>query len=186
MPTILDDIDAALADRLRTERLERNWSMQELASRAGVSKAMIGRIEQGTVSPTANLLSKIADALGLTLSMLLARTEGDHGDQLARADQQVWIDPETHYVRRLVSPAGAKGAELTEVTLPANTDVVFDDQSHAISSQQLVMLEGQLSFVGQRKTFSLTPGDWFQVPNNGPRTFSNRRKRSCRYLLISQ
>ena len=51
--------------------------MQELANRAGISKAMIGRIEKGDVSATANILAKLANALGLTLSMLLARTEAD-------------------------------------------------------------------------------------------------------------
>lgn len=186
MSTKISDIDMALAFRLRTERLNRNWSMQELADHAGISKAMVGRMEKGTVSPTANLLSKVANAFGLTLSTLLARTENAQGDFLAHADQEVWIDPATHYVRRLVSPPGGKGSDLTEVTLPAMTSVHFDNQSNAISCQQIVVLEGILDFEGEKKHFQLSLGDWFRAPETGPRSFANRQSLPCRYLLISE
>lgn len=186
MSTDDSDIDMALASRLRTERLKRDWSMQELADNAGISKAMVGRMEKGDVSPTANLLSKVANAFGLTLSKLLARTENAQGDFLAHAEQEVWVDPETQYVRRLVSPPGARGSDLTEVTLPGMSSVRFDKQSNAISCQQIVVLEGVLNFEGERKHFQLSPGDWFLAPESGPRSFANRQSTPCRYLLISE
>jgi len=185
MSTAIANIDALLAGRLRKERLERNWSMQDLANRAGVSKAMIGRMEQGEVSPTAHLLSKIANAFELTLSTLLARSESDQGEYLARDDQPVWVDPQTRYIRRSVSAAGAKGPDLAEVVLPPRTEVHFDEQSCALSSQQILVLDGGLVFEGPQKSFVLAAGDWLQVPDAGPRTFVNRKSEPCRYLLVS-
>jgi len=182
----MSDIDAALAARLRTERLERNWSMQELADRAGVSKAMIGRIEKGDASPTANLLAKLANALGLTLSKLLARTESDQRDHLAFDDQPVWTDPKTRYIRRSVSPAGTMGPELTEVTLPPDTTVHFDEPLHVVSSEQIVILDGELVYDGGQARVTLAKGDWFLTPASGARTFINRRQAPCRYLLVTQ
>ena len=141
MDQIVDTIDQALASRLRLERQERKWSMQDLANRSKVSKAMIGRIEKAEVSPTANLLCKLADAFGMTLSTLLARAENGQGEHHPFDQQLVWIDPETKYVRRSVSPAGANGAEVTHVTLPPKTRVQFEEQSQAIYTQQIIVVE---------------------------------------------
>ena len=184
MDQLLDTIDQALATRLRLERLERKWSMQDLADRSGVSKAMIGRIEKAEVSPTANLLCKLSDAFGMTLSTLLARAENGQGEHHAFADQQVWVDPETKYVRRSVSPPGAKGAEITHVTLPPRTRVQFAEQSQAIYTQQILLIDGALEFQTGSKRYQLKPGDWFQAPETGPRTFINDHDTPCRYLLI--
>jgi len=186
MSTIRTELDTALAERLRAERLARNWSMRDLAERSGVSKAMIGRMEKAETSPTANLLVKIANAFGLTLSTLLARTEQDQGAFIPRDAQPVWVDPDSHYVRRSVSAAGARGPDMTEVTLPAHTEVHFEDQCSVLSNQQILVLEGELVFDGPQKPFPLSPGDWLQVPETGPRTFANRRSVACRYLLVSE
>lgn len=158
--------------------------MQDLANHSGVSKAMIGRIEKGEVSPTANLLCKLADAFGMTLSTLLARAENGQGEHYPFTSQQVWTDPETKYIRRSVSPAGAKGAELTHVTLPPHTEVRFEEQSKAIYTQQIVVVAGELNFDTGQKRFHLRTGDWFQAPETGPRAFINEGDVACQYLLV--
>ncbi len=184
MDQIVDTIDQALASRLRLERRERKWSMQDLAKQSGVSKAMIGRIEKGEVSPTANLLCKLADAFGMTLSTLLARAENGQGEHHPFTHQQVWTDPESRYVRRSVSPPAAKGAEITHVTLPAQTRVAFAEQSQAIYTQQILVLTGELTFDTGVKRYRLKAGDWFQAPETGPRTFVNEHDAPCQYLLV--
>lgn len=180
------DIDIALAERLRAERLTRNWSMQDFATKSGVSKAMIGRIEQADVSPTANLLSKLSNALGMTLSTLLARTEKDQGEHRTRNEQAVWTDPETRYLRRSVSEPGAKGAEIAEITLPAETEVHFETPAHIVSNQQIIVLDGKLVFKTLNSTYRLDAGDWFLAPNFGARSFANEAPHPCIYLIISQ
>lgn len=67
------DFDRRLGVRIRTERQGRGWSLDALAERASVSRAMIHKVEAGRSSPTASLLGKLSGALGLSLSTLLAR-----------------------------------------------------------------------------------------------------------------
>ena len=50
MSTIMDETGRQLARRIRLEREARNWSLAELAERAGVAKATISKIERGEVS----------------------------------------------------------------------------------------------------------------------------------------
>src|ERR1041385_7499070 len=106
MSTIVDHaadaINLKIAARVRGERASRRWSLDELAERSQVSKAMISRIERGEVSPTAALLGRLSGAFGITLSALLADHE-QHRGPVSRAEQPVWRDPASGYVRRQVS-----------------------------------------------------------------------------------
>src|SRR5256885_9442545 len=117
MSTIVDHIDSTIAARIRGERTVRRWSLDELAERAAVSKAMISKIERAEVSPTAALLGRLSGAYGITLSALLADHE-QHRGPVRRVDQPIWRDPATGYVRRQVSASANSPVELTEICLP--------------------------------------------------------------------
>ena len=95
MNDISDEMAFAIAGRIHIARTQRGWSINELAERSGVSKAMLSAIERGANSPTATLLVRIAAAFDLTLSALIARAELSAGGLLKSADQAVWQDPET-------------------------------------------------------------------------------------------
>ena len=56
------DTDTRLAQRLRQLRGERSWSLEELATKSGVSRATLSRIENHEVSPTASVLGKLCAA----------------------------------------------------------------------------------------------------------------------------
>src|SRR5436190_24268947 len=100
MSTIEDRADTVLARRIRGEREARSWSLADLADRAGVSKAMLSKIERAEASPTAATLSRVATAFGLTLAGLVEQV-GEGGPRLVRANEHpVWRDPKTSYRRR--------------------------------------------------------------------------------------
>ncbi|RSM35054.1 LacI family transcriptional regulator, partial [Actinoplanes sp. ATCC 53533] len=72
-----DSLTTNLAATLHATRTDRGLSVNALAERSGVSRAMIAKIERGDVQPTAVLLGRLTAALGLTLSELFSRTEVD-------------------------------------------------------------------------------------------------------------
>src|SRR3954468_4415329 len=103
MSTIVEEIDTAIAARIRGERAARRWSLEDLADRSGVSRAMISKIERAEASPTAALLRRISGAFGIPLWAPPAEAgPGPRGPRRA-ADQPLWRDPATGYVRRQVS-----------------------------------------------------------------------------------
>lgn len=67
------EIAPAVGANLRRLRNKRGLSLERLAQRASVSRAMLSQIELGQSTPTINLLWKIARALGVTFSALIAR-----------------------------------------------------------------------------------------------------------------
>lgn len=73
---------AALVATVTATREERSWSRATLASRADLAPHTVGRIEAGQTWPDLATTTRLADALGLELTLLPARTP-DHaaGDQ---------------------------------------------------------------------------------------------------------
>jgi transcriptional regulator with XRE-family HTH domain len=61
---------------------------------------MIGKIERGEAQPTAALLGRLSAALGLTLSELVARAEGDEERLVRAADQPTWTAAQASRVRK--------------------------------------------------------------------------------------
>lgn len=182
--TLADYITLKIAARVRGERTARRWSLDDLAERASVSKAMISKIERAEASPTAALLGRLSGAYGITLSALLADTEGDQRGPRRRADQPVWRDPATGYVRRQVSASARVPIELTEVDLPAGASVSFPASSYAFISQVMWVLSGHLTFVEGDVTHDLGPGDSLELGSPVDRTFRNDGAEPCRYLVV--
>ena len=64
-------VAAAVARNTRRLRTNRGWSLDQLASRSGVSKGMLVHLEQGRTNPSLGTLCKLAETFGLTLASLV-------------------------------------------------------------------------------------------------------------------
>jgi transcriptional regulator with XRE-family HTH domain len=182
---INDDPTPLIARRLKDERTRRSWTLDEMARRTRVSKAMLSKLERCEASPTAALLGRISGALGMTLSTLLAAGE-QRGARLVRAhDQGTWIDPQTSYVRRQVSPLMTElPVQLVEVALPPGAEVAFPASAYAFIGQFIWMLTGALEFTEGAIIHRLGKGDCLELGAPADCVFRNRTGRTCRYLVV--
>jgi transcriptional regulator with XRE-family HTH domain len=181
-----DRLSRSLAATLQAARRARDLSAGALADRSGVSRAMIGKIERGAAQPTAALLGKLAGALGMTLSELIAQAEGiadDRGRLVHLADQPVWVDPDTGYRRRAVSPAPGGPLELVEVELPAGARVAFPADTYAFVHHQIWLLDGRLDFQEGDTVHEMSAGDCLQLGAPVPCVYRNPTDTTCRYLV---
>jgi DNA-binding XRE family transcriptional regulator len=58
--------DATFSQRLKAHRLARNFSLAELSTRSGLSRAAIGSYERGLTHPSPSSAGKLAHALGIS------------------------------------------------------------------------------------------------------------------------
>ena len=77
-------------DRIRAIRGQQNWTQEELAEAAGISKGFLSDIENGKRNISSESALKIADALGISLDYLI---RGETGER-ERQRQPVRIPPE--------------------------------------------------------------------------------------------
>jgi len=180
----MDDIEHRIAERLKQLRQAQGWTLEQLAERSGVSRAMISRIERHESSPTAGLLARLSDALGVTMSQLMGETGSRHA--VIRVDQQLqWRDPATGYLRRLVSPPGGEGdIEIVAIELPAGATVQLDALTGIRYEQQVLVLQGQLRLHLAGEPLELQPGDCARMPIDQPHGFENPSRELTRYLVV--
>jgi len=183
MSILLDDPGLRIAARLRLERDGRGWSLADLAKRAGVSKATISKIEREEVSPTAVILVRLAGAFDLTLAGLLLRAEGQ-GRLTRAAEQPVWRDPETGYLRKQVYSRPDHPLEIIGVELPPGQRVVLPASSYAHIRQAVWVQAGSLVIIEAGQRHLLATGDCLGFGSPSEVTFANETPASCVYAVV--
>lgn len=178
-----EDLSTSLAATVSSVRAARGMSVAALAEASGVSRAMITKVERGAAQPTAVLLGRLAGALGLTLSQLVARAEGEDRQVARRAEQPVWTDPATGYVRRAVTPGTGGPLELIEVELPPGARIGFPASTYAGTHHQVWVLTGRLRFEEGRRVHELGAGDCLRLGPPADCAYVNDGAEPCRYLV---
>jgi transcriptional regulator with XRE-family HTH domain len=185
------DVNERLARRLFTLRDERGLTIDALAARSGVSRAMISRIERAESSATATVLNKLSIGLGVLLPSLFGQDSyreprlGLRHPVASRRAQTQWKDPDSGYLRRTLTPATADQAmRLSEIRFPPGGRVTFENAfGSALVQQQIWLLEGQLDLRLGETDCQLRAGDCMAMTLDAPITFHNPGRKDARYLV---
>src|SRR5688500_1317548 len=183
----LDDmnINARIARRVRDLRDGQGYSLDALAERSGVSRSNISLIERGQSSPTATVLDKLAAGLGVTVASLFEETAVPDASPLARvADQPVWTDPASGYVRRNVSPPARSPIQLVDVVFPPGQRVAYETGAREVEiHQQVWMIDGTMEMTIGDTQWRLETGDCLTMRLDQPIVFRNPTRQPARYLV---
>lgn len=71
---------------IKRARKMRGLTQEDLAEMIGLKRAIVSKYESGAVSPSADMLRKMSEALGVTVDYLLADDEPPAMTPLSRAD----------------------------------------------------------------------------------------------------
>jgi transcriptional regulator with XRE-family HTH domain len=178
-----EELSSLIGQRIAQRRAALQLSLEDLAARTGVSRAMISRIERGEVHASAVLLDKLCIGLGISLSALFARDAAS--PLLRRAEQPVWRDPSSGYVRREVAPAGTGSpVKIVEVEFPAGGEVFFGRGPQRIIDQHVWVQDGDIEITVGSAVYSLTAGDCLHMRLTEGNSFRNISGKPARYAVI--
>ena len=62
---------------IKTERRRRGWSQEELAHRSGLHRTYITDVERGVRNMTVETITKLSNALGVSMTELISKAERD-------------------------------------------------------------------------------------------------------------
>jgi transcriptional regulator with XRE-family HTH domain len=182
------DINARIARRVRELRDARGYSLDALAERSGVSRSNISLIERAESSASAVVLDKLATALDVTLASLFedeAAARTDPPSPLARlAEQPVWTDPASGYLRRNVSPPVPSPLQLVDVVFPPGQRVAYESTGRETEvHQQVWMIEGTMELTLSGTAWRLQAGDCLAMRLDQPLVYRNPTRKPARYLV---
>ena len=176
---------AVLAEELRRYRKRRDLSIEQLATLSGVSRSMISKVERCEAVPSTTILSKLAEALGVTFSRLMSAPIDREIIVIPAARQPVLRDEESGYVRRCLSPVlPARGVDWVLNTLPpGGATGEFMAHRHGVE-EYIYVQSGRLAVRVGDKSVTLEAGDSLYFEADAEHAFSNIGKSACEYFLI--
>jgi len=184
----MEDINIRIAQQVRELRLARGYTLDILATRCQVSRSAISLIERGEASPTAVVLEKLANGLGVPLTQLFDIPQNDQSPQpmVRRIQQSEWKDPETGYIRRQVSPPNWKSPfQIVEIEFPPQSRITYEiSETSKVVQQQLWVVEGGIDIQLGDSSYTLSTGDCLAMQLNQPVIYSNNSSQVARYILV--
>jgi transcriptional regulator with XRE-family HTH domain len=155
--------DQYLGNFIRKYRLEQHLTIADVSARAGISKGMLSKIENGQTSASLSTLTKLAQALGLTLSSVFRNYDVPVGGaQLVKAGEGLEVvrrgTKRGHTYHLLAYDKGP--TQFLEPFLITITDrsEVFPVFEHP-GLEFIYMLEGKIEYRHGQFTYALGPGD---------------------------
>jgi transcriptional regulator with XRE-family HTH domain len=154
------DVPAIVGTNLKRLRKNQGHSLERLAELSGVSRAMLGQIETGKSVPTVSLLWKVADALGVPVTELIATQTGSTTVVLPRSGAAVLASSNGRFARRPLFPLERfRGAEFYELRIAPGHSEVMRPQP-AGTRENLVVAAGELRVsIEDAQPIALAEGD---------------------------
>jgi transcriptional regulator with XRE-family HTH domain len=181
-------VNQRIAARVSALRARAGLSLEALAALARVGRSTLSLIERAESSATAVVLDKIAAALGVPLASLFDEEEAAAAPQplSRRADQLVWRDPASGYLRRTVSPPDYPSPiRIVEVRFPPGGRIRYDSGPRARPyHQQIWVLRGLIDFTLGAHTHRLEAGDCLALSLDRPSGFHNPTRKPAHYVVV--
>jgi transcriptional regulator with XRE-family HTH domain len=164
----------ALGPNLRRLRSKRGLSLERLARRSGVSRAMLSQIELGQSAPTINVLWKVARALEVPFSSLIDRATNSAATVLPARSGKVLANQEGTFTSRALFPFDERRnrTEFYELRLkPAG-----EEQAHPHppgTTENLVVTAGAVEIEVDHVAHRLEVGDAILFSADVPHSYRN-------------
>lgn len=177
---------AVIGDNVRKLRKQQKLSLEALAGRSHVSRAMLSQIERGCSTPTIGVLWKIAHALEAPISAFLS--EG--------REESVWLLPAAR-AKRLFSRDGRfcsralfpfdkpRRVEFYELRLQGRGEETVGPQPPG-TIKNLVVGQGEIEIAIAENRYALVAGDAIQFVADVAHTYRNvGQAEAVMYLVMS-
>lgn len=183
METSAELLAQTIGARVKSERKKHEWTLDQLAELAGISRRMLVNVEQGTANPSVSILLKLSDALGLGLPALVEPPEARRS-RITRAGDgaTLWTGPNGG---RGVLMAGTDAPEVVELwdwsLAPGER---HQSEAHAEGTRELLhLLKGSLAVEVDGQIHELKAGDAMSFHGDTAHSYSNTHKTTATFSL---
>ncbi|WP_299740074.1 helix-turn-helix domain-containing protein [Rossellomorea sp. y25] len=153
----MENFPIQIGDNIRKIRRERGFSLEQMAERTGVSKAMIGQIERGDSNPTVAILWKIANGLKVSFSSLIEKPSNQISI-IHYQDVQPVLEDNGNYIVYPIFPFDPlKKWESYRVEMKPGC--LYRNEGHTKGVEEYItVLSGKIALKIGEETYELTEG----------------------------
>jgi len=179
------EFEKSLANRLKVLRSDNGLTLDDLASKSGISKATLHRIERCDVSPTTSVLGKLCATYNLPLSALMIQVEEKLRPLITKNEQSIWIDKSIGYKRISVSPPDKNlSCEVLDCELAANSFASSDVPPVTNLEHHLYLLRGELEVTLENKKYHIKENDCLRYKLTGSSSFKVFSDCPANFILV--
>ncbi|MEI2663579.1 helix-turn-helix domain-containing protein [Rossellomorea sp. LJF3] len=168
----MENFPIQIGDNIRKIRRERGFSLEQMAERTGVSKAMIGQIERGDSNPTVAILWKIANGLKVSFSSLIEKPS-NQVSIIHYEDVQPVLEDDGNYIVYPIFPFDPlKKWESYRVEM--KPDCTYRNEGHTKGVEEYItVLSGEISLKIAEEKYALTAGSSIRFAADSGHEYSN-------------
>jgi transcriptional regulator with XRE-family HTH domain len=167
------DLTPIVGANLRRLRVQRGLSLERLAQASGVSRAMLSQVELGRSTPTINVVWRIAHALEVPFSALIASRQAQGHTVLRQREAKVLSSHDGTFTSRALFPFDEpRRVEFYELRLtPGTVERAVPHPPGTV--ENLVLTTGKLVVEVEGASQQLEPGDAIVFQADVPHAYLN-------------
>jgi transcriptional regulator with XRE-family HTH domain len=180
---------SVLAERLKSLRLQRGWTQGQAGCASGVSASAWSKIENGLMSPTYDVLLRLAHGLGVDVAELFVPAREHMGAgrrSIERAGQGEVHETPMYRLRLLCSQLSHKRMMPFDSRIKAWAVGADEGWSRHEGEEFVYVLEGEIELHTEfYQPEILRPGDSFYIDSRMGHRIINRGASEARVLWVS-
>ncbi len=167
------NLTAVIGRHIHLRRKRLGLSLEALAQRSQVSRAMLSQIERGRSTPTIGVLWKIAHALETPISALLHEHREDNVCLLPTHSARSFFSQDGRFCARSLFPAHpSRPVEFYELRIQSRGEEAADPHSPG-TLKNLVVGHGEVEIVVAGTPYALATGDAIQFKADVAHAYRN-------------
>jgi transcriptional regulator with XRE-family HTH domain len=177
-------VATAVARNTRRLRTARRWSLDQLATRSGVSKGMLVHLEQARTNPSLGTLCKVAETFGVSLAVLVELHEAPAVQIVGpREAVQLWTGREGSSGTLLAGSDERDHLELWRWTLASGD--AHRSEEHAPGTREMVhVLDGTLTLEVDGTSHDVTAGGAAVYHADRPHAYRNDGDDPTSFVMV--
>jgi len=185
-------LEKKIADRIHQIRKSKELTLSQLGDRLGLSKGLLSRIENNQVAPPIGTLAKIAQGLGVPISIFFEEDERDHKGyaitpknnrkQVVRRGTKIGF---TYYSLNSIKSRHVMEAFIVKYPIvPKEPSILFDYPGEKL----LFVLKGEIELVYGKDKIRLKPGDAVHFDPSTPHRGQNvgNEESECLVVIVNK
>jgi transcriptional regulator with XRE-family HTH domain len=186
MLTPIEQAVSGIGAKVAAVRAERGWSLQQLATRAGLSPAAVHKIEKSGMTPTITSLMKIASALGKSVGFFIEESDSLRPVTVVRRDERsrLYTSKQGLTLENISGRYGPFFVAGAEAAVEPRADSGPVPMTHP-GEELVLVLGGEMEFTVDGESYALAEGDSIHFRANRPHSWANPTDAPARAIWLA-